>query len=75
MSTLSARQDRILRFLHSYVDANGYPPSVREVAAGTGLRSISSVGYHLRVLEEYGYIRRTPNINRGLTILAPYGWP
>lgn len=35
---------------------NGYAPSVRELGAEVGLRSTSSVKFHLKALESYGMV-------------------
>lgn len=64
-------QGRILRYLHEYVAANGYPPSMREVAAHVKLTSTSTVAHHLSVLEARGHIRRVPNSPRAITLLTP----
>lgn len=69
--TLSERQRRILDFLNKYVQKHGYPPSIREIGAATGISSTSAVSYNLRHLEEMGYISRDREISRGLKLVAP----
>jgi SOS-response transcriptional repressor LexA len=54
---VSERPDRereILDFIGSYLGREGYPPTVREVAAAVGLRSPASVHSHLRALQRSG---------------------
>ncbi len=65
---LSERQYRILEFLSQYIEKNGYPPSIREIGAATGISSTSVVSYNLRRLEEEGYISRDRDISRGLKL-------
>jgi repressor LexA len=49
---------RILRFIRSYAAVNGEAPSLREIAAGVGLSSPSSVLYQLKRLEVLGAVKR-----------------
>jgi SOS-response transcriptional repressor LexA len=55
---LTVRQRRILKYLIGYVQTNGFPPTIREIADNTGLESTSSVHHQLGVLEALGKIRR-----------------
>ncbi len=68
---LTLRQRRILEFIRSAVDRNGYPPSVREIGEAVGLVSPSSVAYQLRMLEQKGYLRRDPNRPRAVDVRPP----
>ncbi len=38
---------KILRFIIGYLEEHGYPPTVREIGDGVGLKSKSSVHAHL----------------------------
>lgn len=69
MSKLSERQQQILDFIRSEVEAKGYPPSVREIGDAVGLHSSSTVHGHLQRLEEYGYIRRDAAKPRAIELL------
>lgn len=66
---LSARQARILDFLHNFATNHSYPPTVREIGLGTGISSTSVVDYNLNILEKLGFIRRDPEVSRGLQLL------
>jgi repressor LexA len=68
---LTQRQRRILEFIRSAVDRNGYPPSVREIGEAVGLVSPSSVAYQLKELERKGYLRRDPNRPRAVDVRPP----
>jgi len=63
---LQGRRKQILDFVISATQQRGYPPTMREIARALGLASPSTVLYHLRVLEEEGYIQRDPARNRAL---------
>ena len=70
MAKLSQRQDRILHFIREYRRSHGYAPSVRDIQAGCAVSSTSVVDYNLRILQREGYIRRSPDVSRGLELLG-----
>ena len=70
---LPGRRRRILDYLVTTCEERGYPPSMREIAAAVGLKSPSTVLFHLRALEEAGYIQREPHRNRAITPLPREG--
>ncbi|WP_127502344.1 transcriptional repressor LexA [Actinoplanes solisilvae] len=57
-SRLNERQRQILTVIQDSARRYGYSPSNREIADALGLASTSTVGRHLRVLEELGFLRR-----------------
>ena len=67
----SAKQLRLLSFIHQYQAGHGYPPTMREMADNCGWGSPSSVTRHLKRLEELGYIERRHHADRGVRILIP----
>ena len=56
MQSLSKMQQKIYDFLVSCIHEQGYPPTVREIGEAVGLRSPSTVHFHLKHLAEMGYI-------------------
>jgi len=66
--TLTTRQQEIWEFLVGYVDAHGYPPTVREIGEAVGLASPSTVHAHLANLERAGLLRRDPTKPRALEL-------
>ncbi len=70
MRVLSAKQQGIIDFIHRFLVDSGYPPTVRDIQSGCGISSTSVVDYHLRVLEKEGYIRRHPEVSRGIELLT-----
>ena len=71
MNQLSPKQARIYEFILSFTQENGYPPSVREIAEAVGLKSPSTVHFHLKSLEEAGVITRGAGKTRAITAGAP----
>jgi repressor LexA len=67
---LTGRQQEIWDFLVEYVDAHGYPPTVREIGEQVGLASPSTVHAHLANLERVGLLRRDPTKPRALELLG-----
>jgi repressor LexA len=70
MKELSSRQQRVLDFIQAFWTDRGYPPTVRDIVSGCGISSTSVVSYNLGVLESRGYIRRHPEVSRGIELLT-----
>lgn len=68
---LTDRQRDLLDAMQSHQAENHYPPTLRELGQATGIRSTSVVNYNLKLLENWGYIRREPGISRGLILYPP----
>ena len=68
MATLSPQRKQILHFITNFILEKGYAPSVRDVAEGCGMSSSSVVQYHLKVLEQDGYIHRDRGISRSIRL-------
>jgi repressor LexA len=65
-NVLTERRQAILDYIERFTSDHGYPPTVREIGAGVGLTSSSSVHYNLRLLEKGGYIERDGTLTRAL---------
>lgn len=59
MSKRAEMQQRIYRFILAYIGENGYAPSVRDICDAVGLKSPSTVHFHLKNLAEQGCIERS----------------
>ena len=66
---LNKREKAILKFIEKQVDANGYPPSVREIGKAVGLSSTATVHAYLAKLMEKGYIKKEDQKGRTLRLL------
>ena len=56
MAQLTKMQQKIYDYIVQAIQDQGYPPSVREIGEAVGLRSPSTVHFHLKHLAEMGYI-------------------
>ena len=71
MAELSIMQKRIYEYIASCIQQQGYPPSVREIGEAVGLKSPSTVHFHLKHLEEAGMIEKGAGKGRAITLTAP----
>ena len=71
MEKLTGKQVVILDILKKLIAKNGYPPTVREIGQEAHLSSPATIHFHLKQLEEKGYIKKDDNKNRTLEILVP----
>ncbi len=67
--SLSFRQQKIIDFIRRFLGDKGYPPSIRDIVGGCRISSTSVVNYNLNILEREGYIRRAPEVSRGIELL------
>ena len=65
---LTKRQESVLRFISNFSTENGYPPTVQEIAVSFDIFR-NAAHQHIWAIERKGYIRRTPNVARGLVVL------
>ena len=66
---MSKTRKQVFDYIKETIDERGVAPSVREICAAVGLKSTSTVQYHLNALVEDGYIQRgDANQKRTLTI-------
>lgn len=68
MQKLTAMQQKIYDYIANAVRTQGYPPSVREIGEAVGLKSPSTVHFHIKHLEELGYITKSGRKGRALTL-------
>lgn len=54
--TLTPRQREVLDAIVNYYQANGVPPSIRELAHLVGINTPNGVNCHLQALEQKGYV-------------------
>ena len=68
MKPLTDKQQQIYDYIVSFSSQYGYPPSVREIGEHVGLKSPSTVHFHLKGLEEAGLIARAEGRTRAITV-------
>ena len=69
------RRQRILEFVQTFYSENGIPPTVRDIQKACEISSTSVVVYNLDRLSEAGYLKRRPDVARGIEILDQEGQP
>ena len=65
---LTKKQADVLRYVKNYSAKQGYAPTVPEIARFFKLWP-SGAHQHLLLIEKKGYLRRTPDIARGLVVI------
>lgn len=66
---ITARQRRVLDYLSEYFETNQEPPTMAEIGRHFGMTSLASVHNVLSILEREGFIRRIPNVSRGIELI------
>lgn len=69
LKELTEQQTAVYKGILQYQKKYGYAPSIRELCEMCGLSSTSSVYFHLKKLEEKGYIKRREVSPRAITII------
>jgi repressor LexA len=64
-----ARRESILQYLRTYIESNGYPPSMAEIAEEEGIAK-SAIRHHLYRLQRDGIITMTPSKYRSIRVLS-----
>ncbi len=72
---LTARQQQILDWIRSQIEANGMPPTRAEIAQALGFSTASSAEDHLQALAKKGAIEIIPGASRGLRLKEMPGFP
>lgn len=68
-AVLTIRQQAVLHFLKRYLDANGFPPSIREIARHFGMADGKGAKKHLDALVRKGKIERVAGRPRAIRIV------
>ncbi len=75
---VSKKQEEILNYIDKTIKSKGYSPTVREICEAVGLKSTSTVQYHLKKLIDLGFLNKSENISRSITsrtVDSKYGIP
>lgn len=68
MIKLTARQQQVLDFLRSYIEAHSMPPTRAEIARELGFKSANAAEEHLKALARKGAIEMIPGASRGIRL-------
>ena len=59
---------RVMDYIRRFSEENGYTPSVREIAQECGIKSTATVHSYIERLQTKGYLNKTDNKKRAVTI-------
>lgn len=66
-------RERILSSIINYMEKNdGRSPTLREIGDVVKIKSLGHIAYHLKSLEEKGYIQRDSNKSRSIKVLKDW---
>lgn len=71
MAQMTKMQQKIYDYIARTLEEQGYPPSVREIGEAVGLKSPSTVHFHLKHMEELGVINKSGRKGRAITLAHP----
>ncbi len=60
--------NKIYDYIVNYIHEEGYPPAVRDICAGVGIRSTSTIHGHLKRLQDSGRIDYSTGKRRAITV-------
>jgi repressor LexA len=70
IAPLTKGQERVRSVIADFITHYGYPPTVREIAAGAGYHSPSSVAHQLRQLAKLHVLTWSPGRPRSIVLAA-----
>lgn len=66
---LTKKQLQVYNFISGFIKEHDYSPSYRDIQAGLGLSSVSSVAEHIDNLINLGVLRKSPGAARSLEVV------
>jgi repressor LexA len=66
---VTARQRQVYEFISRYLETRNQPPTIAEIGKQFQMTSSASVHSILSALEREGFIKRIPNVSRGIEIV------
>lgn len=69
LPTLTEQQAQVLRYVFDRLRADGFPPTLTEIAQGCGLSGRSRSKHVVGALGELGYLDVEPGCSRGIRVL------
>ncbi len=67
---ISRRQQQMLEFIQGFMDDHQFPPTVRDIQHGCEISSTSVVDYNLHKLQTHGFLKRLPEVSRGIELVG-----
>lgn len=68
MTNLTPKQQQICDFIQEFTQDRGYPPTMREIGSHLGLKSPSTVYFHIKRLQEAGILKVAEGKTRAITL-------
>ena len=59
---------KVMDYIRKFTEENGYTPSVREIGKECGIKSTATVHSYIEKLQDKGYLSKTDNKKRAVTI-------
>ena len=66
---ITARQRRVLDYIRHYFELHQEAPTIAEIGKEFGMTSSASAHNVVAILEREGFIRRIPNVSRGIELV------
>jgi hypothetical protein len=67
-NTPTERQAEVLTWIVTFLDANGFPPTLRQIGAAMSIRSTNGINDHLKALVRKGCLERSAMASRGIAV-------
>lgn len=64
---------KVMDYIRKFSDENGYTPSVREIGAECNIKSTATVHSYLQKLQDKGFLNKTDNKKRSVSIAKSSG--
>jgi repressor LexA len=68
-------QNKVYTFIVEFIQAQGMPPTIREIGRAVNIESTGHIDHILRMLEKQGLIERQKGRSRGIKLTRPTGIP
>lgn len=75
MKNPTLRQEQVVKIIATHLNKYGYPPSLREIAAGLGVKNVFGIQRHMDALEKKGLISRDGGSSRGIRLTGAAALP
>lgn len=72
MKSLTSRQQQVLDFVRGTIERAGVAPTLREIAAHFGFRSVKAAADHVQALRRKGVLAGAPRRARSLRVASPF---
>lgn len=69
-NNLGEKLNKVLNFVKSYTEENGFPPSVREIGKELDIKSTATTYYYIEKLRQNGLLKKTKSKNRALGVVS-----